>query len=498
MDGVTELTLGIDLGTSSVKAVAVDRHGRVVANGAAAYPILRPQSGFAEQDPAAWWDAVVAAVRGVVDHLPDSSMIAAAGLSGQMHGTVLLDERGAPLRPAVIWPDQRASREVDALLSAHGEAWFLAHTGGLPATGFQIATARWIQTHEPAEWARTRHMLLPKDYIRWRLTGVMATDPSDACGSGLLDIRARAWSAEVCAAADVHPWMLPEIQPSRAVMGKLQPAAADALGLPRGLPVVNGAADTACSVLCAAATSPDTLLVTLSTGGQMVWPQHDATIDTAGRVYTFCSALDPISGAAGWYVLGGPLAAGLALNWALERVVGVRSAGERDAMLESAGAVEPGAKGLTFVPALVGERTPRRDPHARGVFHGLSAEHGQPELVRAVLEGVALALLDGYAAFEALGARPRRFVVSGGGAHIAVWRRMLADAFALPACWLAAEDQSAVGAAALAGDGAGLYSAVEAVQAWASCRETITPDPAATAVYRERLQVYRRVRDGLM
>ncbi|MBK9123692.1 MAG: xylulokinase [Chloroflexi bacterium] len=493
---MTPLTLGIDLGTSSVKVVAVDDRGGVAASGTAAYPVLRPQPSHAEQDPGVWWEAVVAAVRRVVDALPEPSAIVAIGLSGQMHGTVLLGADGEPLRPAVIWPDQRSSREVDAMLSTHGEAWFLSHTGGLPATGFQIATLRWIQTHEPDIWAQTRHVLLPKDTIRWRLTGVLSTDPSDACGTGLLDIRARSWSADVCAAADVQQSQLPQLHPSRAVVGALQPTAADALGLPHGLPVVNGAADTACSVLCAAATSPDTLLVTLSTGGQMVWPQREATVDAAGRAYTFCSALDPASGAAGWYVLGGPLAAGLALNWVLERVVGARSAEDRDAILAAAETVGPGAGGLTFVPTLIGERTPRRDPLARGMFHGLSPEHGQPELVRAVLEGVVLALLDGYSTFEALGAQPRQLVVSGGGANVSAWRQMLADAFALPTCWLAAGDQSAFGAAVLAGDGAGLYDAAAAVKAWAACRETLAPNPDVTRIYRERLHGYRRVRDS--
>ena len=494
----TSRLLGIDLGTSSIKVLLATETGRVLGSGSAEYPIHRPQSDWAEQHPDDWWRATVAAVRRALACVQDSPVsISAIGLSGQMHGTVLLDGAGQPLAPVIIWPDQRSRRQVEEITGLIGAQRLIELTGSPVATGFQAATVRWVQQERPDLWRQTHTILLPKDYLRYCLTGELHTDPSDGSGALLLDVRSRDWSPPVLAALGIDVAQLPPVQPATAMAGLLSPPAARALDLPGGIPVVTGAADTACSALGAGIVDPRTLLLTISTGGQIVLPVHDVRVDPAGRIHTFCGALAPGPDQAGWYQMAALLSAGMALRWLRDQVFcmagmpGVAGESAYAQMTAWAEAARPGAGGLIFLPYLAGERTPHMDPHARGLFLGLTASHGRGELVRAVMEGVVLACYDAFQVLAELGARPERIIMAGGGARSSLWRRIVADVFGLPVQRLAVGEQSALGAVLLAGGGIGLFDPGAAARAWATYGPTVEPDSGRHALYQALVPMFR-------
>ena len=484
--------LGIDLGTSAVKALVLTSEGRVLGRGTAGYPIEQPQTGWAEQSPAAWWAATIAAVsNALAGSGRQPPAITAIGLSGQMHGTVLLDEAGALLYPAVIWPDRRSGRQVAELTAAIGAQRLIRLAGSPLATGFQAATIRWFQQERPDVWDKVAHILAPKDYLRWRLTGEFNSEASDGSGTLLLDVRRREWSAELLEALDIAPRLMPANVPSTAVAGRLTAEAAAGLGLVAGTPVVAGAADTACGLLGSGVIDEGSLLLAISSGGQLVAPATRVVNDLAGRSHTFCGALEPTQGQASWYRMAATLAAGLSLRWLRDRVFQLPGEGAYKVMTALAAQAPPGANGLLFLPYLLGERTPHMDPRARGLFLGLTVEHGRPELVRAVMEGVALACLDAFEALGQAGARPARIIMAGGGARSKLWRQIVAGVFNLPVLALATEEQAAVGAALLAGAGLGLFEAAAAAKAWVAYEDQVEPDPRAHEVYSRLLGIYR-------
>jgi xylulokinase len=406
-----------------------------------------------------------------------------------MHGTVLLGPDHAPLGPAIIWPDQRARRQVIEITDLVGAQRLVELTGSPVCTGFQAATVRWVQQERPDLWARTRMILTPKEDLRLRLTGEIGTDPSDGSGTLLLDVRSRNWSAEMLRALEIDEARLPSVQPSTALAGTLTDRAAFALGLPAGIPVVTGAADTACSAVGAGITGGETLLLTISTGGQLVLPAHEPHVDVEGRIHTFCGALSPAPGQAGWYQMAALLSAGMALRWLRDNVLGLKAPDAYEQMMAWAETSPPGAHGLLFLPYLAGERTPLMDPQARGLWLGLTAGHGRAELARSVMEGVALACHDACSVLEQIGAQPRRIVMAGGGARSALWRQIVADVFCLPVQQLQGADQSALGAALLAGGGIGVLD--PAAHRWASYGPALAPDDRRRALYEELLGLYR-------
>ena len=484
--------LAIDLGTSSVKVLLTTAAGQILGQGNAEYPIHHPQAGWAEQEPEDWWQATSRAVRQALTSVQERPIsIAALGLSGQMHGAVLLDKSGQLLAPAVIWPDQRSQRQVQEITDLIGARRLIELTGSPAATGFQAVTIRWIQQEQPELWQQTRTVLLPKDYVRWRLTGAYHTDPSDGSGSLLLDVHHRDWCSEVLAALKIEPSKLPPLQPSPAVVGQLSRQAAAALGLPAGMPVIAGAADTASSMIGAGIVKAQTLLLTISTGGQIILPATTAQMDPCGRLHTFCSAFPPESGQAGWYQMAAILSAGLALRWLRDQVFALAGAAAYTQMMTWAETAPPGANGLLFLPYLVGERTPYMDPQARGLFLGLSATHGRAELVRAVMEGVALAAYDAYQTLVELGADPERIIMAGGGARSQLWQQIVADVFGLSVQRLTGGEQSALGAILLAGAGIGLFDLGSAAQSWASYDPPIEPDCQRHAFYQSLLPLFR-------
>lgn len=483
-----ELLLGIDLGTSAVKASLFDRAGGWIASHSSAYPTERPHPGYAEQEPARWWSAVVQSVQLLLQGGVAPESVKAIGLSGQMHGAVLLYGDGS-WSNGVIWRDRRSAAQAQAIRDEVGNARLIELAGSPIAAGFQAATMRWYAENVADACAEVQHILLPKDWLGWRLAGVAATDPSDAAGTLLQDIHTGQWSEELAAAARVDPALLPPIAKSSSLRGGLSQAAARELDLRSGTPVVIGGADTPCALLAAGAVDEGTLLLNLSTGGQLVQPLSSAVVDLSGRLHTFRSALDADAGA-GWYLMGATLAAGYALHWWREQIAGSVPS-TYDALLASAAQIAPGCDGLIFLPYLAGERTPHMDPQARGAFLGLRDHHTQAHMTRAVLEGATFATWEAFLTMREIAPAPAEITLAGGGARSALWRQIVADIFGLPVRALAMPEQSAWGAALLAGEGIGWWQASAQAVACAQRSGVTLPRPDVVERYAARFQLFQ-------
>lgn len=480
--------LGIDIGTSSAKAVLVDPDGALLGVAAADYPIDQPHPGWAEQDPEAWWRAAVQAVRGALAQAGVAAAeVAAIGLAGQMHGAVLLDSAGAPTRPAIIWPDQRAAAQVEEATRAVGLGRLGRLTGNRLAAGFAAASLLWLLGHEPGALAAADKLILPKDYVRLRLTGRVATDVSDASGTLLFDVAQRRWATDLLVEWKLPHWLLPEVLESSDVAGELRAEAAEELGLLPGTPVAAGAADQACQALGSGLLDPGLASCTIGTGGQLLTPLAAPLYDPALRLHTFCHALR-----GRWYSMGAILAAGLSLSWFRQHLAaeGVTF----DDLAQEAASVPAGAEGLLFLPYLVGERTPHFDPGARGALIGLTLRHGRAHIVRAIMEGVAFALRDGLEVMRALGPGPAQVVSAGGGGSKQPWQGILASVFGLPVMPAAGAERTAVGAALLAGLATGVYANPAEARARAVRYEpAVEPQPADVARYQELYALYREL-----
>lgn len=476
------LLAGIDLGTSSVKVVVIDDRGRILASAGRGYGIDSPGPGAAEQGPRTWWLATRECLREVLAAGGvEAGRIGGVGVCGQMHGLVTLDGQGEPVRPAIIWPDTRSAAQCARLEAASGDVPLHERTGLAAGTGMLGPSLLWLRDNEPASYARTRSVVLPKDYIRLRLTGELATDPTDASGTLLYDTVAGRWSGQLIAAAGLDPALLPPIIASGAAAGTVTAAAAVATGLPPGTPVATGTGDQSAGAIAIGVSRPGVTASVIGTGGQLFTTVATPLIDPGRRVQTFAHAMPGT-----WMVMGAILAAALSLDW-LAGVLGVPSpAGpSRDALLAEAAAVPAGSEGLIFLPYLNGVRTPHLDPAARGAFVGLTAHHGRGHLVRAVLEGVAYAMRDGLAVLEELGIEIGEVICSGGGARIPLWRQIQADVYDRPVSQVLEGEHSAYGAALIAGAGCGRYSSLEE----AAARKlpviaSTSPSPAA-AVYED-------------
>lgn len=488
---MTRALLGIDLGTSAVKAIIVDASsGEVIAHGSTELVISRPHPGHAEQHPDHWWRAAGEAVRAARSQAADADILA-IGLSGQMHGTVLLDASLNPLRPAVIWTDTRSAHEVADLTAKLG-AVHLVTVGGSPvATGFMAATLAWVRTYEPETWARVRMILSPKDDLRRRLTGTVQTEPSDASATLLCDVQTRSWSPELLNAIGVPPEWLPPIVGSMDIAGTLLAEAAEHLGLPAGIPVVVGGADAPLAALAAGVTDDTTIGIAISSGAQVLIPQSTPRVDQRGRAHTFASPLDPKAGHPGWYAMGATMTAGLALRWLRDSVFALDGEDGFATMEAGAASTPVGAEGLLFLPYMTGERTPHMDSHARGVFLGLTPTHSRDHLTRAVIEGATFAIADAYGVLRDLGAAPERVVLAGGGTRSPLWVQVVADVLNLPVYPLAAVEGSALGAVLLAGEGIGLFDAAEQAKLWAASATEVTPIAANHLRYAKLLPIFR-------
>jgi xylulokinase len=486
--------LGIDLGTSSVKVVVSSMEGAIEGLGTAEYPILTPQPSYAEQDPSDWWNATVTAVRQALHQALDSEILA-IGFSGQMHGFVPMGANRQPQRPAIIWADQRSAALLPEIQERIGTELLAKTCGTAPAAGFLISTLFWFQKHEPASLDRIATMLMPKDYVRFRLTDELGTDQSDAAATGIFNVAARVWADEVIDRLRFPRSIFPEVYPSAHIVGSLSRHAADELGLPAGIPVSTGCADQPAQAVGNGLIDPPQGSVTIGTGGQVFAPLATPLFDSQLRLHTFCHAPETR-----WYLLGAMLSAGMALRWLRQTLGSDRwSYAELDRV---AAEVEPGAEGLVFLPYLVGERSPLMDPRARGAFVGLTLRHGPGHMVRALLEGVTFALRQIIDVMVDCGAPLDQLVASGNGLASPLWRQIAADVLNRPLYRgrdKHATERAGVGAGLIAGIGIGAINGYSEAQQFAPKFDAETaPNPQNAELYeghyRHFLDLYPRLK----
>ena len=481
-----DLTLGFDLGTSSLKALVMDGAGRVVAGTSRAYPLSRPKPGWAEQQPEHWWRAAADALAELDARGVPLGRVASIGLSGQMHGLLLLDAEGKPVAPCHTWADARCEAEARFITRQVGVERLRAISGSAASTSATAAKLLWLRAHEPEHYAAARHLVLPKDYLRWRLTGAYATNPSDASGTLLCDVAAREWSAELLDALEIPANLLPPIVASAEVTGTLTGVAARELGLRAGVPVMAGGGDAECAALglglVGESGDAGCGLATLGTAGQFSAVCSTPVIDAMGRMQTLCHVVP-----ARWHLMTAILAGGSALAWLAGLLLPGRAQDDAlDALLTEAEREPPGARGLLFVPHLNGVRVPEMDSGVAGAFVGLRPEHTRATLTRAAVEGVALALRDGLVAARVLGLSIERVRLAGGVNRAALWARVQADVFGVPVEVGTTEDASALGAALLAAAGTGkIASLASGAAAGSYVTRTYQPNPGASTLYEE-------------
>ncbi len=495
--------LGIDLGTSSVKAILFDaQRGTIAARGACEYPTSRPTPDQAEHDPAHWWAAAIQAVRLAVGDRP-SEAIAAVGLCGHMHGVAFFDRAGHSVRPAIIWADARSSAECAALTDRLGADHYAAISGTLPAAGFAAPTLMWLNDREPRTLSRTAVLLPPKDALRYMLTDEIATDPSDAAATGLFDVSVKAWSPEIVNAVGVGRALLPPLRDSAAIAGALTDAAASALGIRAGTPVVTGCADQPAQAFANGLIQTGRVSVTIGSGGQvfapLVMPSDEGNfrLPVDARVHIFNHAVPGM-----WYVLGATLSAGLSLRW-LRDLLGMQTDPDAYARFSAEAAdIPPGAGGLLFLPYLTGERTPHFDPAARGAFIGLRAAHTRGHLARAVMEGVAFSMRQALEIATSVSGAAETVIAAGGAMDSPVWRGIMANVLGVPLHQTGLTDATGIGAALLAGVGIGVYETYNEACTRTSQPVRITePDMRAheryNALYARFLRLYGVLKEDM-
>lgn len=496
------ITLGIDIGTSGTKTLAIDETGTIRASASAEYPCDHPKPGWAEQDPRLWWDAAVKTVgRVLADGGISASDVAGIGLSGQMHGSVFLDEAGEVIRPALLWNDQRTLGECLEIEDLAGGREALIRMVANPAlTGFTAPKLLWLRKHEPRNWDKVRQVLLPKDYIRYRLTGTFATEVSDASGTLLLDVANRRWSTELLGKLGLDSGLLPTCHESFEVSAKVSELGAKATGLKVGTPVVGGGGDQAAGAVGNGIVRQGVISATMGTSGVVFAHTDQVGFDPLGRLHRFCHA---VPGA--WHVMGVVLAAGGSFQWFRnqlgQREVDLSKAKGTDPyflLTDEAALAGPGAEGLFFLPYLTGERTPHFDPDAKGAWIGLTVRHGRPHLIRSVLEGATYAMRDSLELIREMGVSIGKIRVSGGGARNPLWRQIQADIYGCDVSIPNSSEGPAFGVALLAQVGTGGFATVpEACDATIRDVDLTTVDPATRAFYDRGYEIYRRLYPAL-
>lgn len=479
--------LGIDISTTASKALLVADTGDVLANASRPHSNSSPRPLWSEQDPGEWWQAVAGAIRDVLDGTglcPN-----AVGLTGQMHGLVLLGSREQVLRPAMLWNDGRSFAQCHLIRDRVGAARLVALTGNNAYAGFTAPKLLWVRSEEPSIFANIAHVLLPKDFIRYRLTEAFGTDMAGAGGTLLLDLKRRTWARDVLQGLDIPLEWLPQTHEGPEITGRVCARAAVETGLREGTPVVAGGGDQAAQAVGVGAIDPETWAVTLGTSGVVFAPCREPRYDAAGRAHAFPHAVPDR-----WHMMGVMLSAAGSLRWYHDTLAADM---DYDALLDEAADVAPGSDGLIFLPYLTGERTPHDDPHALGAFVGLAPRHTRGHMTRSVLEGVAFGLRDNFRLLQAAGLPPPKEVrISGGGARNALWRQIIADIVGVPLASVEVSEGAALGAAALAGVGAGLWPTVQQ-----ACKTvvrtgavTLPVGAACDAAYERFRELYRRLR----
>ncbi len=496
------VTLGIDVGTSGTKTIAIDETGAILASSSAEYPCDHPRPGWSEQDPELWWQATIATVRGVLAQAKFSaSDIAGIGISGQMHGSVFLDETGAVIRPALLWNDQRTAFEAAEIESrAGGREGLVRLVANRALTGFTAPKLLWLRRNEPAHWDQVRQVLLPKDYIRYRLSGTYATEVSDAAGTLLLDVAHRRWSQELLGLLDLDPALLPECLESQEVSAVVSPLGSEATGLAVGTKIVGGAGDQPAGAVGNGIVRPGVVSATMGTSGVVFAHAPEPVFDPQGRLQFGCHA---VPGA--WCQMGVVLAAGGAFQWfrnqfSQEQVDAARARGIDPYFLlnDEAALAGPGAEGLFFLPYLTGERAPYYDSDAKGAWVGLTLRHGRPHLVRSILEGASYAMRDSFELIRQMGVTVEQVRLSGGGARSPLWRQIQANIYDADAYTVNATEGPAFGVALLAMVGAGVFSSVpEACDATIRLVDQTPVEPRIRDFHNRAFPFYRKLYQDL-
>jgi xylulokinase len=494
--------LGIDVGTGGTRTLVMDAEGQVVASASAEHQhFASPRPGWAEQDPHDWWQACGTAVRKVLQASGiRAEDIACVGFSGQMHGAVLLDAADEIVRPSLIWCDQRSEAQCLELEKIFGRDKLIKLTCNPPLTNFTLTKFLWVRETEPQNWARVKHAMLPKDYVRFRLTGERAIDMADASGTLLLDVANRRWSKEVLAKTEIDEKLLPALFESPEVCGKVSAAGAEATGLRVGTPVVAGAGDQAAGAVGMGIARVGAVSATIGTSGVVFASTDRPAMDPAGRLHTFCHAIP-----GRWHVMGVTQAAGLSLRWYRDNF-GAASPGVQkkdgrdpyDVFADEAASAPAGSEGAIWAPYLMGERTPHLDPNARAALVGLTASHTRAHVIRAILEGVAFSLKDTFTIFKEMNVPVTAIRLGGGGARSPLWRQIQADVYGHEVEIVAAEEGAAYGAAILAGTGAKEWSSVEqACDAIVRVEKRVSPNQKDSATMQQTYRTYRKVYPAL-
>lgn len=478
--------LGIDTSTTGSKALLIDARGDVIAVASSPHTLQTPRPLWSEQDPREWWEAVSASIRSVLEQAGiDGEEIGAVGLTGQMHGLVLLDEQGKVLRPAILWNDQRTQKQCDEIHARIGKERFIQITGNVALTGFTAPKILWVKENEPEIYARVRHVLLPKDYIRYKLTGEYALDKADGAGTVLFDLKARDWSDEVLTALEIPRAWMPKTFEGTEFTGDVTEEAAQRTGLHVGTPVAAGGGDQAAGAVGVGAVEPGIVGLTVGTSGVVFATTPSALIEPEGRLHAFCHAVPGL-----WHFMGVMLSAAGSLQWYRDTLVPDVSF---DELLKEAESIPAGSEGLQFLPYLSGERTPHPDPLARGAFIGLTVRHNRAYMTRAVLEGVAFGLKDSFTLIQNAGLGAITQVrASGGGTKGALWRQILASVLEAELVTVNTTEGAAYGAALLAGVGAGAWEDVpSASKACIKITGSIQPDTSQVGAYRQAYSLYQ-------
>jgi xylulokinase len=484
--------LGIDISTTGSKAIVIDERGEIRSSASSPHTLQSPRPLWSEQDPGQWWEAASASIRTALEQAgPAGEDIAAVGLTGQMHGLVLLDEAGEVLRPAILWNDQRTQAQCDEIHARVGKEKFIQITGNVALTGFTAPKILWVQENEPEVYARIAHMLLPKDFVRYKLTGKMAMDKADGAGTVLMDLKARNWSPEILAALDIPANWMPGLYEGPEITGRVTSGAADRTGLPAGIPVVAGGGDQAAQAVGVGAIHEGIVALTLGTSGVVFATTNSPFIEPGGRLHSFCHSVPER-----WHLMGVMLSAAGSLRWYRDTFA---PSMDYDQLLKPAAEVTPGADGLLFLPYLTGERTPHPDPLARGAFVGLTVRHSLPHLTRAVLEGVAFGLRDSFELMKNTGlASIDQVRISGGGAKSVLWQQILADVFDSELATVNTTEGAAFGAALLAGVGCGCWPSVDAAcEATIQVMGEVGPNSEAARQYEDVYSMYRELYPAL-
>ncbi len=493
--------LGIDIGTSGTKTILFDEKGVNISSAFKEYPLYQPQIGWAEQNPEDWWEAVVATISSAIQKSGvQVEDVKGIGLSGQMHGLVMLDKEGQVLRPSIIWCDQRTAVECEEITKLVGAERLIEITANPALTGFTASKIMWVKKHEPALYEKTYKILLPKDYIRFMLTGEFCTEVSDASGMQLLDIPSRNWSDEVLEKLQIDKSLLGKVYESQEITGIVNNAAAMLTGLKEGTKVVGGAGDQAAGAIGNGIVRPGVVSSTIGTSGVVFAHTDKITIDKKGRVHTFCHA---VPGA--WHIMGVTQAAGLSLKWFKDNLCVLENQNSASSgvdvyeeLNEEAESVKPGSEGLMYLPYLMGERTPHLDPYARGVFFGLTARHNKNHMLRSVMEGVGYSLVDCMDIINEMGITVDEVRASGGGGKSEIWRQIQADMFNCEVVTINSSEGPALGVAILALVGVGVYpSVIEACDTIIHNVTSQNPINENNILYSKYHDIYKRLYTAL-